>query len=293
MPTFKYSAVGTDGRTVKGKIEASSQGELVEELRRRSLTPLRVEEKSGSGGRATKPSRPAPAASTGGPPVKKGLSMEIHIGGMKPGVRKKDEVVIFTRQLATMVGAGIPLLECLEILREQAASRQFNMLLGEVVASVRGGEDLSTSLDRYPNVFTDVYVSMIKAGEASGQLDDILLRLAEYLESTQRLKRNIKSAMTYPVVSLVLIFGITFFLMIYIIPKFKEIFVGLGVELPGLTKAVLAVSSAAWMLPSTQIAGFSAWSPVAWFVITTSQISRPSWLRPRLCSSTRCGRAAA
>ena len=243
MPTFKYSAVGTDGRTVKGNIEASSQGELVEELRRRSLTPLRVEEKSGSGGRATKPSRPAPAASTsGGPPVKKGLSMEIHIGGMKPGVRKKDEVVIFTRQLATMVGAGIPLLECLEILREQAASRQFNMLLGEVVASVRGGEDLSTSLDRYPKVFTDVYVSMIKAGEASGQLDDILGRLAEYLESAQRLKRNIKSAMTYPVVSLVLIFGITFFLMIFIIPKFKEIFVGLGVELPGLTKAVLGAS---------------------------------------------------
>ncbi|MGE0192020.1 MAG: type II secretion system F family protein [Planctomycetota bacterium] len=243
MPTFKYSAVGTDGRTVKGNIEASSQGELVEELRRRSLTPLRVEEKSG-GARAPKPARATPAPSASGvPPAKKGLSMDIHIGAMKPGVRKKDEIVIFTRQLATMVGAGIPLLECLEILREQAASRQFNMLLGEVVASVRGGEDLSTSINRYPKVFTDVYVSMIKAGEASGQLDDILLRLAEYLESTQRLKRNIKSAMTYPVVSLVLIFGITFFLMIFIIPKFKEIFVGLGVELPGLTKITLGASA--------------------------------------------------
>ncbi len=246
MPTFKYSAVGADGRTVKGNLVATNQGELVEELRRRSLTPLRVEEKAGA--RAAKPAaRPAPkvAPTSGGksaPPAKKGLSMEIHIGGLKPGVKKKDEIVIFTRQLATMVSAGIPLLECLEILREQASSRQFGMLLEQVVANVRSGEDLSSSLDRYPKVFTDVYVSMIRAGEASGQLDDILLRLADYLESTQRLKRNIKSAMTYPVVSLVMIFGITFFLMIYIIPKFKEIFTTMGIELPGLTLAVLAVS---------------------------------------------------
>ena len=245
MPTFKYSAVGSDGRTVKGNLDAGSQGELVEELRRRSLTPLRVEEKAGGKAAGTPKTRTPKAGPSGtaSKPAPKGLSMEIHIGGLKPGVRKKEEIVIFTRQLATMVGAGIPLLECLEILREQASSRQFSMLLNEVVTSVRGGEDLSTSIEAYPKVFSDVYVSMIRAGEASGQLDDILGRLAEYMESAQRLKRNIKSAMTYPVVSLVLIFGITFFLMIFIIPKFKEIFVGMGVELPGLTKAVLGASA--------------------------------------------------
>ena len=245
MPTFKYSAIGTDGRTVRGNLEASSQGELVEELRRRSLTPLRVEERAGKRSRA-KPAKQMPrsmaAEKAEAASGNRGLSMEIHIGGLKPGVRKKEEVVIFTRQLATMISAGIPLLECLEILREQAASRQFSLLLEEVVASVRGGEDLSSTLDRYPKVFSEVYVSMVKAGEASGQLDDILVRLAEYMESAQKLKRNIKSAMTYPIVSLVMIIGITFFLMIGVIPKFKEIFTSLEVELPALTRAVLASS---------------------------------------------------
>ena len=246
MPTFKYSAIGSDGRTVRGNLEASTQGELVEELRRRSLTPLRVEERMARRKRKPPPAAPKSMAkekseaAAGG----RGLSMEIHIGGLKPGVRKQEEVVIFTRQLATMISAGIPLLECLEILREQASSRQFSLLLEEVVASVRGGEDLSTSVDRYPKVFSDVYVSMIKAGEASGQLDDILDRLAEYMEASQKLKRNIKSAMTYPIVSLVMIVGITFFLMIGVIPKFKEIFTSLDVDLPALTRVVLAASQA-------------------------------------------------
>lgn len=242
MPTFKYSAIGSDGRTVKGSLEASSTSELTEELRRRSLTPLRVEEKSGRKPAAA-PSGPAGTVGTPVAAPKQGFSLNMQLGGLKPGVRKKDEVVIFTRQLSTMIGAGIPLLECLEVLREQAASKPFALLLDQVVASVRAGSDLSSALTRYPKVFNDVYSSMIRAGEASGQLDDILMRLAEYMESAQRLKRNIKSAMTYPVVSLVLIFGITFFLMLFIIPKFKEIFTGLDIPLPGLTIAVLGASA--------------------------------------------------
>ena len=236
MPTFKYSAVGSDGRTVKGNLDAANQNELMEELRRRSLMPLRVEQKSGSK-KASGPLADGATKTTG-----KGLSMEIHIGGLKPGVRKKEELVIFTRQLATMISAGIPMLESLEILREQASSKQFNMLLEEVIANVRAGQDLSSSVEKYPKVFTDVYVSMIRAGEASGQLDDILVRLAEYMEASARLKRNIKSAMTYPVVSLVMIFGISFFLMVWIVPKFKDVFTSLDVELPGLTKGVLGAS---------------------------------------------------
>lgn len=238
MPTFKYSAVGSDGRTVRGNLDAANQHEMMEELRRRSLMPLRVEEKSGRSKKAS-----GPLAEGGSKTAGKGLSMEIHIGGLKPGVRKKEELVIFTRQLATMISAGIPMLESLEILREQASSRQFSMLLEEVIASVRAGQDLSGSIEKFPNVFTDVYVSMIRAGEASGQLDDILVRLAEYMEATQRLKRNIKSAMTYPVVSLVMIFGIAFFLMVWIVPKFKDVFTSLEVELPALTKSVLAASN--------------------------------------------------
>jgi len=246
MASFKYSAISADGRTVRGSIDASDQGELLEELRRRSLTPLRVEEKGGRGARngAAKSAAPvAPARrrlpADDGPKTK---WTQLEIGGSKPGVRKKEEVVIFTRQLATMIGAGIPMLESLEILREQAASKNFRMLLREVVEDVRTGQDLSTAFGRWEKVFSDVYISMIRAGEASGQLDDILLRLADYMEASQRLKRDIKSAMTYPVVSLCLIFAITGFLMVSIVPKFKEVFASMEIELPGLTRGVLACS---------------------------------------------------
>src|SRR5688572_14624694 len=164
MPSFKYSAIGTDGRTVAGRLDAANKNECVAELRRRSLTPVDVSEK---GGGRSAPSRPAPAASAASsanesgpssspaPISKKGFSF----GRTKPGVRKREEVVIFTRQLATMIGAGIPMLEALEILREQAESKQFTMLLEQVVADVRSGQDLSSSLDRHPKAFTNVYVS--------------------------------------------------------------------------------------------------------------------------------------
>lgn len=249
MPSFKYSAVGSDGRTVRGTLDASSQTECLEELRRRSLMPLKVEPKGGGGSKSSSGSSsasPAPAAKASKPKnaAKKGglLSMEIRFGAMKPGVKKKEEVVIFTRQLATMIMAGIPILESLEILQEQAQSPQFSLLLERMIDDVRSGQDLSTAFEKYPKVFSDVYVSMIRAGEASGQIDDILSRLADYLEATQKLRRDIKSAMTYPVVSLVMIMGITTFLMVGIVPKFKEVFSSLDVPLPALTKGILAAS---------------------------------------------------
>src|SRR5262245_35711857 len=239
MPTFKYSAIGQDGRTVRGSLGAGTQAELVEELRKRNLMPLKIESRAGGDAGPTHvPAAPAPAAvsSTGVKAFpKKGWSL----GKTRPGVRRKEETVLFTRQLATMIGAGIPMLESLEILREQAESKQFAMLLDCVINDVRSGQDLSMSFSKHPKVFSDVYVSMIKAGEASGQIDDILERLADYMEATQRLKRDIKSAMTYPVVSLVMIMGITTFLMMGIVPKFKEVFSSLDVQLPGLTRGVL------------------------------------------------------
>ena len=252
MPSFKYSAVGPDGRTVRGNLDASDQTALIDELRKRSLTPLRVEAKGAAKGKPAKGAKAPKAGKAGkargvsqaaidGAGPKPGL-LQMDLGGNKPGVRKQEEIVIFTRQLATMIGAGIPMLESLEILREQAASRQFRLLLGEVLEDVRAGNDLSTAFGRWEKVFSDVYVSMIRAGEASGQLDDILDRLADYMEASQRLKRDIKSAMTYPVVSLVLILGITVFLMLSIVPKFKEVFASMGVDLPPLTVGVLMVS---------------------------------------------------
>ncbi len=215
MSSFKFTGKDASGKTVTGLIDAPSQQEAIMAVRKRALIPLEVK---AAGGAADRPVKAARASC------------------------KKGEVEIFTRQLATMIGAGIPLLECLEILEEQAESRGFRSALHGVVDEIRGGSDFSAALSKMPKVFTPIYCSMVRAGEASGQLNEILLRLAEYMEGSAKLKREIKAAMTYPVISLVLVFGITAFLMIVIVPKFKEIFDGLGVPLPALTKNVMAVS---------------------------------------------------
>ena len=155
---------------------------------------------------------------------------------------KLQELVIFTRQLATMISAGIPLLEALEILAEQQDNPGFKAVLDDVVTQVRGGTDMSTALADHPRVFEDIYVNMIRAGEVSGQIDEILIRLAEYQEATAKLRSQIISAMTYPVISLLLIGGIILFLLLVIIPKFKEIFISMGVELPWITQTLLDLS---------------------------------------------------
>ena len=216
--TFTYKAKNVAGKTSKGKITARDQAEASAILRKQGLNVLDVQERSGLG--------------------------SLQIGTVKPGV-KKGELELFTRQLATMISAGIPLLECLEVLHEQVESPGFKKTIHGLVTEIRGGSDFSAALARYPKVYTRIYVSMVKAGEASGQLDDILVRLAEYLEATAKLKREIKSAMTYPIVSMIMVVGITAFLMVFIIPKFKEIFDNLGVELPGITKFVMGISL--WM----------------------------------------------
>src|SRR5262245_54255322 len=153
MPSYKFSAIGSDGRTTTGKLDASSKAECVAELRRRNLTPLDIQEKSGGRGAPAptatatlpEPKSSAPGASAAAPVPRP----QRRVGGVKPGIRKREEIVIFTRQLATMIGAGIPMLESLEILKEQAESKQFSALLDGVIADVRAGQDFSTSIERY------------------------------------------------------------------------------------------------------------------------------------------------
>jgi len=186
------------------------------------------------------PKTAAPAAKAAA--AKKG-GWNLSIGGNKARV-SGEELAIFTRQFSTMIGAGIPVLECLDILEEQAEDPGFKRVCGQIVEDVRSGSDLSQALGKHTRVFDRIYVNMIKAGEASGQLDTILKRLAEYMEATEQLKREIKGAMTYPVVSLVMILGITVFLLVFIIPKFQGIFEALKVDLPLPTQLVLALSAA-------------------------------------------------
>lgn len=228
MPSFRYTAKNVSGQRVTGSIVASNQGEVVSELRKKNLTVLQV-------GKAES--------------KKKGFSLsicKIQLSS-KP---KKSELTVFIRQLSTMISAGIPLLESLEVLKEQADSRGFAKVLDEVIRDIERGKDLSQSLERFPKVFSNIFVSMIRAGEASGQLDEILVRLAEYQEATEKLKSDIRSAMTYPAVSLCLVLGITAFLLMGVVPKFKEVFDTIQIPLPGLTSFILSVSIAVrenWM----------------------------------------------
>ncbi|HMS15480.1 MAG TPA: type II secretion system F family protein [Planctomycetota bacterium] len=249
MPTFNYTGKDAAGRKISGTIDAASQSEAADTLRRRRVDNPKVKAAGKSGSILTK--------------------------GAKP---KKGEVELFTRQLSTMVSAGIPLLECLEILQEQAESIAFKAGIKTVIEDIRSGSDLSAALASHPKLFTSIYVSMVRAGEASGQLDEILSRLADYLEATARLKREIKSAMTYPVVSLVLVLGITGFLMLVIVPKFKDIFDGLGVELPGVTQAVMGASM--WMKDNVAVMlGIMVASAVAFSFWKRSPAGRRVWDR--------------
>ena len=231
MATYKYLAKNNTGQTIQGTVSAKDQAEALSELRRKNLVVLQVQQSAGT-------AKPGAAR-------KKGnfLGLSLTRSGMRAGAGvKKEELVLFARQLATMISAGIPLLESLEILSEQADTVGFKKCLEDVVYEIRSGKDLSQCLEKYPRVFSNIFVSMIRAGEASGQLDEILGRLADYMEATQKLKRDIRAAMTYPVISLFLVLGITSFLMVGIVPKFQEVFTSLEIDMPKLTEYVLNVS---------------------------------------------------
>lgn len=231
MTHFKYAAKSAQGQTVNGIIDAATKPEAVEALRRQNLVVIRLDEtkrtaKKGDGG------SPGPSGALGKPSKSKA----------KTPKAKKGELVIFTRQLATMVGAGLSLLESLEVLCYQAESEGMKLACEILVSEVRGGNDLSAAMEKCPKVYNHLYISMVKAGEISGQMDVILNRLADYEEAAEELSREIKSAMTYPIISMVLVLGITAFLMIGVVPTFKEMFESLDAELPDITKFVLAVS---------------------------------------------------
>ncbi len=223
MTSFRYAAKGPGGKDVEGTIEAQDRQEAVQELRKQNLVVMRVDELGARRAKARK------------------KRLEVRVGKAKPKA-KRSERVIFTRQLATMIGSGLSLLEALQVLEEQAETPGMKAACSRLIQEVRAGADLSAAMECCPKVFDTLYVSMVRAGEVSGQMDVILERLAEYQESAESLRREIRSAMTYPVVSLVLVLGITAFLMIGVVPGFKEVFASLDSELPAITQFVLGVS---------------------------------------------------
>ncbi|MBK7643531.1 MAG: type II secretion system F family protein [Planctomycetes bacterium] len=220
MSTFKYAAKGPGGKTVEGTIDAADRNEAVAELRKQNLVVMRVEQ-SGSANKA---------------PRAPGGKLSFFQAGPSAS---KNELVLFTRQLSTMVGAGLALLESLDVLHDQAESPGMKKATGILVNEVRSGVDLSAAMEKCPKAFDPLYVSMVRAGEVSGQMDVILERLADYQEASEHLRREIRSAMTYPCISMVLVLGITAFLMLGVVPGFRAVFDSMDAELPGITQFTL------------------------------------------------------
>ncbi len=218
MPDFTYTAKDQSGKPTTGKITAESRDQAVATLIKRGLTPQTVK-------------------SAGG----KGMQMNIKLPG--GGKVKPNALVVFTRQFATMVAAGVPMLRSLTTLREQTSSPALKEILEKVVSDVQGGAQLSDSLAKHPKAFSEVYVNMVRAGEAGGILDQILNRLATQVEKDAQIKGKFKSAMVYPIVVTLVAVGAVGFLMVGVVPKLAGILTEAGGELPAQTKLILGISN--------------------------------------------------
>ena len=216
MPNFRYVAKDKTGRNISGTAEASEEKALVDLLRKQELfvISVKVERK------------------------KEGISW-----GAKFGSKiKLGELVLFSRQLATMIDSGIPLVQALEILNEQIENPGFKKIISDVKKDVSTGTTFCDALAKHPRAFSPLFVNMVKAGEQSGSLDDIMERLASYMEKTDSLARKVKSAMVYPIVVSLMAVCITLVLMLKVVPVFKGIFADFGSELPLPTRILIFVS---------------------------------------------------
>ena len=240
MPKYDYTALDSRGKETKGSIEVGSQNEAIGRVKEMGLFPTkiieadRVQEKS-----AAKKAKPAARAAG----KKKGgaLNLEIKIPGLGGGVKPKV-LTTFTRQLATLVDAGLPLLRGLRVLEKQERNATLKRILGELALAIEGGSTFSEALAQHPKVFNRLFVNMVKAGELGGVLEVVLKRLAEFSEKAQKIKGKVKAALFYPVAVLIVAMGILTLLMVYVVPKFKEVFGGMDMTLPWFTSFVLAVS---------------------------------------------------
>jgi len=216
MPSFQYVARNAQGAMVTGSIDAADQNQAARNLRDKGLIPSQIHLGTSSAAKKRKKAR--------------------------GGRIKLDDMVIFSRQLATMIRAGLPLIEILNILTEQLEKRKFQIVAGQVERDVEAGASFTEALQRHPSVFNVFFVSMVRAGEAAGMLDTILDQVAGYMEKAASLQRKVKSAVTYPAFVTAFAIIVVTGLMIFVIPAFKDIFAGLGSELPFLTRMVIGTS---------------------------------------------------
>lgn len=235
MPMFQYTAMDSAGKEKKGKIDAANEAAVAKALKEQGLFPTGIKEIKASGKGVGK------VAAKGDGKKKAGFSMEIKLGS--PKIPRKDLTVV-TRQLSILLNAGLPLIRSLRTLEKQAKNKAVKKILGDTATSVEGGSTFSEALTQNPKSFSKLYLNMVKAGEAAGAMENILERLAEFLEKAAKMAGKVKSAMVYPTVVLVIAVAITSGLMLFIVPKFKKIFTELleGAALPALTQFVMAIS---------------------------------------------------
>ena len=240
MPKYSYIALDNSGNETKGVIEAGSQNEAIGRVKDMHLFPTKIVEADKEEKAAGKKVKVKSVAKPKG--GKKGqININIKIPGLGGGVKPKV-LTTFTRQLATLVDAGLPLLRGLRVLEKQERSVALKKIIGELATAIEGGSTFSEALAQHPKVFNRLFVNMVKAGELGGVLEVVLKRLAEFSEKAQKIKGKVKAALFYPVAVLIVAVGIMIMLMTFVVPKFKDVFGGMGIELPGFTVFVLAVS---------------------------------------------------
>jgi type IV pilus assembly protein PilC len=238
MAVYRWQGVSPKGETLKGVMEATSREAVIIRLRTQRIQPVpsRIKEKG------------------------RGLDTEISIPTFGSPVKAHD-VVIFTRQFATMIDAGLPIVQCLQILAAQTDSAAFRKVISAVKDDVESGTTLADAIRKHPKVFSDLYTSMVQAGEIGGILDTILVRLAAYLEKAVKLKSKIKGAMIYPACIVSAAVLVTTVLLIWVIPVFAEVFESFGAALPAPTQFVINLSNFTirniWYLAAIPIIGFA------------------------------------
>jgi type IV pilus assembly protein PilC len=241
MPRFSYIALDSRGQESSGLVDAATTNEAVGELRRAGYFPTHVLEESAVVAAQPKAARQKKAKASRS--ERSAGSMNIVL--FRRRTVKPKVLMIFTRQLATLIDAGLPLLRGLNVLAKQERDSVLKSTINKLADSIQGGSTFSEALAQHPRIFNDLYVNMVKAGELGGVLEVVLTRLAEFQEKAQKIKNKVVAAMVYPLIVLILAAGIMTFLLVFIVPRFEAIFHDMlgDKPLPGITVCVIGVSS--------------------------------------------------
>ncbi|MDM8534734.1 type II secretion system F family protein, partial [Clostridiaceae bacterium HSG29] len=234
--SFVYKSINEHGNIKEGIFEAENEREVIQFLRTKNLRPLSVDNKKNSKNKSTKKSNIKTNNTTNDKSI---LSSEIKIFRKKP---KTKDIIIFCRQLYTMLNAGMPLISGLEVLIEQSENSILQETIDNITDEVKKGKMLSATMREYPKIFPSLLINMIQAGEMTGNLDDVLFKMSVHYEKEEKINKKIQRAMIYPIVLAVISIVVVIFMLTFVLPTIVSMFTGTGVELPLITRIVLNIS---------------------------------------------------